>query len=516
MTTSLFSSIGPMLAAPWRQRRNAGSLWGLGLIVFMAMLGPAAVFALSVLTQLGVGPLAPSDPSQASQLVAHMRHGAVSVTMWALCVLVLGAWALTVSNLLDQNKPVLAHLVPAHPARLRVALIAAWAGSVGLVALFVGVRFDQPLLTMTITAPVLAVLALSVRWPMVWILGAIAPIGVEAMLKWPGREPLMASLRAQWAVQPGAIAATLAAVSVVILVGLIQSGGRRHVASDEVRRNRIKRFQMRATGAQPVVAGKRGALDRFMSRTYFAWWRRVLARPQSPAFSRVMLGLGPGVHWTNIVTVVACTGVVIVAAQGVFKLGAVVVPALFHDFVPLMIMGATVGILPGLMGNSLQVHARLQQTRREQALLVLLPGAPRGAALSRRLAWQFTGQFAMALVGAVLLARSLMALHSGVPNVPVLPMLNRLVWLFAVGGLPLAVMQWRAWARAGAPTALGALLPMLGIGLVMGAIAFGSGLDWWTDGQAASGVAAATVALCALRWWRMGREPQALPIGRLA
>ncbi len=516
MTTSLFSSIGPVLAAPWRQRRNAGPLWGLGLIVFMVLLAPAAVFALSVLTQLGVGSLAPRDPSQASQLVADMRHNAVSVTMWALSVLVLGAWAFTVSNLLDQNKPVLAHLVPAHPARLRVALIAAWGVSVGLVTLFVGVRFDQPLLTMTITAPLLALLALSVRWPMVWILGAIAPMWMQAVLKWPGLEPLMASLRAQWAAQPGAIAATLAGVAVVILVGLIQSGGMRHIASDEARRNRIKRFQMRATGAQPVVAGKRSAFDRFMSRTYFAWWRRVLARPQSSAFSRVMLGLGPGVHWTNIVTVVACSGVVIVAAQGMFKLGVVLFPALFHDFVPLMIMGATVGILPGLMGNSLQVHARLQQTRREQALLVLLPGAPRGAALSRRLAWQFTGQFAIALVGAMLLARSLMAIHWGGPNVPVLPMLHRLVWLFAVGGLPLAVVQWRRWARAGAPTALSALLPLLGIGVVMGAIAFGSGLDWWTDAQAAFVVATATVALCALRWWCMGREPAALPMGRLA
>ncbi len=516
MTTFLFSSIGPALAAPWQQRRNAGPLWGMGIVVFMIMLGPIVLLVASVLAQLGVGIFALPDPGAQAQLAADMRHNAASVSMWSLSAVVLAAWGLTVSNLLDQNRPVLARLVPAHAARLRAALIVAWAASVGLVTLFVGVRFDQPLLTAAVTAPVLALLALSVRWPAVWIAGTIAPMIVDAVRTWQGFDVLMAGLRAQWVAQSGLIASMLVGASVVVLVSMIQTGGRHHIANDEARRNRVKRFQMRATGAQPIVAGKRSAFDRFMSSAYFAWWQRVFARPQSSAFSRVMLGLGPGVHWTYVATIVASCGVVMAGVVGVMKLGTLLLPVLFRDVVQLMVMGAVVGLVPGLMGNSLQVHARLQQTRREQALLLLLPGAPRGAALSRGLAWQFTGQFAISLGGAVLLAWLLSEIHWFVPIVPVLPLLSRLAWLFALGGLPLAVIQWRRWARVAPATSLSAVMPMVVVALVMAAVAMGSDQDWWTDAQAAPVVLAATVALCARRWWRMGREPEALPIGRLA
>lgn len=516
MSASLFSSIVPALLAPWQQRRNAGSLWGTGLVVFMILLGPAAVFLVSVLTQMGVDVFGVGGVKDPAQLAAEMRHSAATVGMFSLSTLVLAAWALTVYNLMDQNRPVLARLVPAHAPRLRVALVAGWAVSVALITLFIGVRFAMPLLTAAIAGPVLALLALSVRWPALWALGMFAPVIREGVRMWPGFQPLVAGLRVQWSAQPVAIAVTLAGASVVILVGMIQSGGRHHIASDEARRNRVKRFQMRATGAQPVVAGRRSAFDRLMSSAYFAWWRRVLARPRSSVSSRLMLGLGPGAHWTNILTAVLFCGALMALAPIVVYLLSLLSPSLFHDFVPLMVLGASVGLVPGLMGNTLQVHARLQQTRREQALLLLLPGVPRGAALSRGLAWQFTGQFAIALGGALLLGWSLGQIRWVVPNTPLLPVMGRLMGLFAIGGLPLAVTQWRRWSRAKSATSLGAVMPLVVMALVMGLAALGTDQAWWTDAGAALIALAVTVALCALRWWRMGREPEALPIGRLA
>ncbi len=515
MSPSLLSSIGPMLAAPWQQRRNNGSLWGLWFVAFMVFVGPGALFCWALSLRLGMSDGLHWQAVDRQVAIEQMMSSAVSAGAWAVAALVLAGWAVVVSNLLDQNRPVLARLVPRHPARLRVALVVAWAACVGIVTLVIGSRFGVPLVCVAAAGPVLAVLALSVRWPMMWMLGIVAPIVMKPLLDAPWLPALLDAVHAHWVAQSLSITLTLAAASVVALVGVIQSGSRHHVAADEARRNRVRRFQMRAAGAQPMSGGKRGAVDAWLARPYYAAWKHVVARRDGSSFGRLMLGLGPGVHWTMGLSVLGSAAVGIAAVFGLVELvGLVYAPA--ADFGPDALASLSAGLVIGLLAPSLQVQARLHQTRREQSLLVLLPGVPHGPALSRRLAWQFTGQFLVLLAGALLLMLGCEAMAHAARAESLRPVMLRLSQWIAAGALPLAVFQWRPWARVGAATPLAALQPMLLLSIVISVIAFGHYTGAWSVAPAALGALAAAVAWCAWRWRRMGVEPASLPMGRLA
>jgi hypothetical protein len=512
MSFDVFSSLGPVLAAPWRQRRNAGSMWGVAFVVFMVLLGPAVLFGLSAVAAIR----SHGDAVMDAQITAvQLLVSALNTTVCAVALLVLAWWAMAVSGILDQNRPALARLVPNHPARLRAALLVGWVAALAAITLLIGVRFDAPLACATIAGVGLAILAASVRWPLLWMLGCVAPFGVGYVVEWPGLPHAIEALRGFWQDQPSMIFLTLAAASTVLLVALIQSGGARHVASDETRRQRAQRFRMRAQGSQPLAVGTRGILDTVLTRPYYAWFRHVLARPASPVFSRLMLGLSPGAHWTASATAVLYGALAMLAGLAVLEgVGLFYAPA--ASVAPNMLASFSVSIVIALVSPAIQIQARLHQSRREQALLVLLPGVPRGNALSRRLAWQLTGQFLMAWVGALGLAGLSLATAHALRSQSVIPVLLDLSRIFAIAALPMIVSQWRAWSRVGPPTALGPIAPLLLAGLVGLAAWFGPLMGWLSLAAVATLSIGAAAAWCAMRWWRMGAEPSALPIGRLA
>jgi hypothetical protein len=232
-------------------------------------------------------------------------------------------------------------------------------------------------------------------------------------------------------------------------------------------------------------------------------------------FGRLMQGLGPGAHWTASAAAVAglaltlWTGFALMEVVGLFYPPAA-------DIAPDALASLTVGVVIGLLSPTMQIQARLHQSRREQALLMLLPGVPRGAVLNRRLAWQLTGQFLLAWAAELgLMALSLATAHALRPEV-VRPILWDLCRLCAIGTLPMVVVQWQAWHRAGAPSVLDALGPMLLAALVVTAGWALPRLGWLSLAGVAAVSLSATVAWCAMRWVRMGREPSALPVGRLA
>ncbi len=513
MNNGFLSSVGPILAAPWHQRRNAGSMWGAAVVVFMLALAPALLFGWSLFVLWGA-PSGPAGSAPAAEIAAEIRHTAANAGLWALGASSLAAWAVAVSNLLAQNRPVLARLVPDHPARLRVALLVAWVATVAFLTLIIGVRCDEPLACATVAAVGTTLLAASIRWPILWLLGCVSPVGVNLALAWPGLPHAIDVVRSHWRGQPAAIFLTLAAASAVLLVALIQSGGARHVASDEARRQRVQRFLMRARGSQPVAVGTRGMLDTLLTRPYYAWWRHVLSRPASSVFSRVMLGLSPGAHWMASASAVVGSALAMFAGLAVLEfVGLFYAPA--AHVAPDVLASLTVGVTIGLLSPALQIQARLFQSRREQALLALLPGVPRGAVLNRRLAWQLTGQFLLAWAGAqVVIALSLATAHALRPDV-VRPVLLDLCAMFAVAAPPLVVFQWRAWARAGAPTALSSIGPLTLGALIVAAAWAGPFTGWLSLPGVAAWTTGAAIAWCAMRWSRMGREPSALPFGRL-
>ncbi len=511
MTANIFSSLRPILAAPWQQRRNTASLWGMGFFVFMILLGPGATLAVNLIAHYnlhreGATALQIADATELAATTALMTANAGAV---ALVTLVFAWWTVAVANLLDQNRAVLARLVPGHVLRLRVALVVAWALASVLIVLPMAGAFGHAMICAAAAGPALAIVAVALRWPGVWVLGAFAPL--PWVFEWPPVLALDAFVREQWVAQPLAITLTVAAMSVVLLVALVQAGGRHHIASDLVQRDRRKRFKMRDLGQQPYAAAKGSVIG----QPYFAWWRWSLARPGGSTFGRLMLGLGPALHWTSLVGGLVGSALGVAGIFAIFELVAAFHPTA-RAMAPDLIGYASTGLVLGLLAPPLQVQSRLQQTRREQALLALLPGVPQGAALSRRLAWQFNAQLTMAVVGAVLVLVSMRTvLHVLHPSVPT-PWVDDLARWLPIGALPLAVFLWRPWSRLGASSSLAALVPVTLAGFVVAAIAMGRAYDVYDASTVAAVVMLPAAAWCAFRWWRMGREPRSLPAGRLA
>jgi hypothetical protein len=502
MRQGLFSELAPILAAPWQQRRSVGPLWGLLVIVGIVALIPIGLFTWSLLAH---------TPAMAGKL----RHVAAAAGAVVLAVLTVCSWVVTVSNVYDQNRAALAQLVPAHPTRLRLALVLAAALATAFIALVLGACFGEPLVWATLTVAGLALLAMMLRWPAIWLLGCAMPVCINVLREWPGSAPTVALIRDQWNAQPVAIFLTLAAAATVLIVMLIQTGGARHAASDEARRLRTERFRLRWRGAQPIAVGTRGLFDTVITQPYYVWCRHVLARTSSPVFSRVMLALGPGAHWTAGVTAVVGSALALFAGLLLLEaVGLVYPPA--ANFAPDALASVSVGILVGMLSPAMQVQARLHQSRREQHLVALLPGVPRGAVLNRRMAWQLTGQFFLTWTGAVaLMVLCLATAHALRPEV-LRPLPLELCWAFPVAALPMVVLQWRPWSRVRAPTTASSLGPYLLLMLV-GAASWGAPLAGWLSLAQVTAVSlGATVAWCAMRWHRMGREPSALPVGRLA
>ena len=499
MNDAAFSTIGHVLAAPWQQRRNRRGLWVIWLIVALCFSLPIAMLAWSLF----------ENP----ELAAAMRHGAAASARIGLVTLLIAWWAVVVANVLEQNHPTLARLVPHHAAQLRAALLAGAAGMVAFASLALRGLAPDSLACAVVAAVVLAVLAASVRWPLLWILGCLVPYVTNGAS--PGVPDASDFVLRQWREQPFTIAMTGSAAAIVLLVALIQDGGRRHAANYAARSDRMRRMQAAFRGEQSLRTHRRGSLACLLHSPYHAWLRYVLASPRGSARARTLLGLGPAVHWTTLPIAFTVTTLGILAGVVLLELVALVFPAL-RGFVPVILSSVSIGVMFGLMSPAMQMQSRLYQTHREQALLALLPGVPPRAALNRWLGWQLSAQFVLAWVGALVLMAlfSELARHLGRPAVDISYPTSRA--LMALATLPLVTLQWRRWARLPAPTSLNAGGPAL-VGLALAAVAYtGQATGWFTLAEAGTAFALVALAWCALRWRRMGSEPSAFPVGRLA
>ena len=501
MTDLSPSTIRHILAAPWQQRRNARGLWILVLIASLSCSISIALFAWSLF--------------MTPELAVAMRHSAAASGRIVIVALLFAWWAVVVSNVLEQNHPTFARLVPNHPSQLRLALIAGDAGLVALTSLALYGDVPDPLACAVCAALGGTLLAAAVRWPLLWILGGVLPFVLVAPWRSAGLSDAIDFALRQWHDQRLTIAATGFVASIAGLAALVQDGGRRHVANYAARRDLLLRMQAAARGESSLRRCHRGPLADLIHSPYHAWLRHVLATPAGSVRARTLLGLGPGVHWTTVPIAFVVTAVGIACGVGLLELVAVVFPV-FKGFVPVLLASVAVSVMFGLLTPGMQMQTRLHQTRREQALLALLPGVPQQAALNRWLGWQLSAQFLAAWLGGLVLMATFSALarHLGPPAVDISYPNARALMVLAT--LPLVLFQWRRWARLPGPTSLNAGFPAL-LGLALAALAFtGRLLGWFTLAEAGIAFALAALAWCALRWWRMGSEPSAFPIGRRA
>ena len=492
-------SLARILAAPWQQRRNASGLRGIALVVALCFAAPVVLLVLGAFDP---------DPHKAEAL----RFFAVRGAWVGVSALLVVGWAMLVGSVLVQNHPTLARLVPHHAGQLRLALLVAWALASLAAAALPGFAFDAPLAWACGVGAGLVLLAACLRWPPLWLGSVATPFAVGWMTHRFSAADFGDALWGQWMSHHVLVTGAVVLAGASVLVGVVSGGGARHIAAYEARQRLHKAVfaQQQGGGAGPVCS-KYGWLRGLAEygRPYAWWMARLLARPGSPVMARLLVGLGPATHWTSRVFQAFWF-------MAVSTLLCVLVSLFIGgDMLAYVLPWLAFSVLTGLCTPALQAVMHLKQTQREQALLVLLPGVPRGARLNRWLAWQTSATFVLAALCAILLAWCLNAIADAIrPGVAMIAT-GGMTFGVAAALLPQVAWQWRHWARLPAATGARQTAPVLApilLGVAVMALHVATGV-----GYLAAGVALAVVSLayCAWRWWRMGAEPTAFPVGRL-
>ena len=494
------SSLASILAAPWQQRRNTVSRLNEILVVAMCFVVPLSFLVVSL--------FAPSAQE------AALQRGIAARSAWiGIFALMVAGWLTLVGNTLQQNHPTLARLVPHHASQLRTALLVAWAMVSLAAAAIPGFGFDAPLAWACGAAGALALLAAALRWPMLWLCGVAAPFVSYELTSRFGAADFEEAIRTHWEAHQVVWAGMIVTAGASILVGVIGNGGARHRGSYEYRqRLRSTFFASQRDGAATLAISKYVWLGGAATngRPYHWWLDRLLARRDSPVMARLFAGLGPATHWTSRLFEAFWFLVII---SGV----CVLVSVLFGGALQTAILPwMAFSVLTNGCSNALLAVPRLHRTHREQALLVLLPGVPRGARLNRWLGWQLSISFVVTALCGLLLAWVLEAFADTIAPGVVTRATGGMTMALSATMLPQVAWQWRRWAGMRSSAGIGSMLPVL-VSVLMGvallALHAGTGVGYLPVGIA---LAILALAYCAWRWHRMADEPTALPVGRLA
>jgi hypothetical protein len=464
--------------AAWQGTRNQLSRWGVGLILLLVVGMPLALWLLA-------------DAKKALGSLA------------AICVvLLLGGWMALCANVMQQNHPLLARLLPGQVRRLRLTLVLVWSL---LVLLGFGLSLRLVGNAAPLGLPLAALLLLlggAMRWPLLWALmwlPGLAPV----FLKW-------APVAAVWGVwlggarqQPWLTLMLTLLAGAWLLARMVQDGGPQHEQRYRKMLTWRKAFQMqRQTNLDWQPGSLFDRLQRFTRSAYLAVLARQSRQPR-PGLGRAALVLGPQAHWSGHLTQLpVLLIVVLLVVSGLWFSG---IMARGGDRAAQSLGHVAFGALAYLMSVLQQMRVAMVATSQEQGLLMLAPGLPRGTALNRQLALRLMGQF---LLQWVLVFGLLALLLSAWP--PALPALLA----FALVALPTALWLWTDWSRAKIPgslhIALFYLLPMCGGGLGMVALQQG----WITPARLVLLVLGISAPLAGWRWRRSVTSPMAFPAGR--
>lgn len=473
-----------VLLAFWRQRDRAAP-WGRRAIAALLALGAAAALVWL--------------PAPAGWLVVA---GLLLLTG-------LGVWLAVCGSLQEQNHPTAARTVPGHLRTLRRAALLGWALCTGLSTLLLWAIFPPggagPMLLLSC-----GFIAVFLLWSsrMVWLwllLTLLSPLlgALGGSLASAGRV-----LIALWDEHTAAmlLAGLLAQAALVVLA--FGGGDARHRgrhARQMLMRNAM-RMQLDGRQANAAVWGRPIEwVTRPFGLVVDAWQRRLLARADnaSPAnvMARAAIVLHGVQHWMyQLMGIAALAAIVLVVFAAVSSFAQVPLKAFLPGAFGMGIAIASMGFNPGFA-----LPTALWQSRREQALLCLLPGMPRGAALNRAVAAGHLRNAAMAW-----LATSLVLLALG------LAAGNRWLLCLPLAALPvMAVNLTRRPAAMRAPQVLTTMWPVLAFmataGLLYGLSQLGVPMALLTVA-----VPALSAGLLAWRWRTLSRAPAALPTGRLS
>jgi hypothetical protein len=417
--------------------------------------------------------------------------------------LLLVAWLVFVFNVLRQNHPQWARLLPGHVAALRGALYLGTAALAAYAAAFCAWHGWSWPIAALVVATLCAATACGLRWPLLWLLLVVAPTS----LPWSVQSAPLQALALAWREAPWAVAGAVLASSGLALRAVVFTGGAGHASAHA---------QLMAAAAMMRGDGSEGTQRQFSAGwfgptrwgdwLYAAWLRRLLAQPRSPVGARLALGVGPQAHWSGVFA----STLYVLVLFGLLMALRWLLPqwqALQASHSGLLMGVALVGMIVPL-----QVPTALWASRREQALLALLPGTPSGAKLNRWLAVRLAALDVAVVSGLMCAVAAFSRLG---PDDPVFSRVDDVVLGALVLGLLLTLTLWRDWARARAPSGLlqwGVIGASVAIGALAAAWVYGHERPWY---ELTVWTALAALPLGLWRWRRLQRLPTAWPVGHI-
>lgn len=335
-------------------------------------------------------------------LSAWLRVGWATWAGLSGLALLIGLWWATVEGLVQQNRPELARLLPGQLRQLRVNLLvhalALGLAACACLALVAGLQLSWVWLVAG-TGLLLAWLA---RSPMLWIPASFVGAGMPWLI--PGPLPVARAVAAL----PWSLQVALAVAMVALLLQLLGDGGAAHRRRYE-RRQRWAAMTRAQTEGRTVSAAAMGPFWFAVSRC-FTWplavhRRRLLRRPTpANALQRLDLGLATGGQGAMMAWMMVLIGGglgLVLALVAHFNPGVT-----WERLVDASRIGLCAGAFNLLCAPLLGRPAALCSRRGEQALLVLVPGVPTGAALMAQLEarWRLEHVIAWVAVSAPVLA----------------------------------------------------------------------------------------------------------------
>lgn len=476
-----------MLLAFWRQR-DLESPWGRRLLIGLAVAG--------VCISLYFSP-------QWWQPVLGVS-----------AVLILASlWMSVFGSLLEQNHPHAARFVPGHLRQLREAALGSWAVVTPVCAALLWLvlpKMPSFMATLLLTAATLAFAAWAVRDWMLWLVLSFAPVLFFGAKLDKRLAPLWSALGELWSAQPASVLALsllLLSLSIARLFGVGDAAHREAYAT----RARMRRAGLDGMngrrGAQDVLGRPGEWISRPFDRAAAAWLRHVLARAQpreGSVMSRVEIVLHGQQHWLRQgLGVTIGLGIAVLSFGIAFTLSG----AALEENWKRGAFGMAIGLASMGFNPAFALPNMLWQSRREQALLRLMPGVPQGRAeQNRAVAWLQLRHMAIDW----LLTTAALALLAWAADDPALLSLS-------ICALPLCILSlMRVPARMRGPSAWAAVLPVLAFVLsAWGMYALHQKLGVSLILMAAVSLGL-SLALGLWRWQVISGAPRALPAGHAA
>ena len=484
---SRFASHFHIMCAPWQQRRTEKSYGFIATIVLLLIVMGGVI-----------GFLKGGDSQSMMKSYAALTAGSVVVF-----------WLLQIIYMTVLNSPIHARLVPGHVRKLRQTFLAFWLSTSVAFGLIIGLVFADFVKWSFFAAIIEVICVTSLIWPWRWL---FACIGL-APPWWP-REALLTLFRkvlhpiyVSWPIL--SLTFLLLPCGYIITHKLIQSGGAKHFM--DTAKSRRMRLSMApdAQGRQASLhhLGSKGTLVmNIILYPLHRYMQHLLKKPQANTahvMARAELVFAADAHW--VMQASYLLGITLVA----LAIGTIEV--IQHGFVwrsEIMEGSGLVALFMLIFGASapLGIKQALLRSRREQALLTLLPAMPRGTALNRLIAGRLLRQCAFAWVFSVAVATQLQYLDN----------FGSITVAAYAAILPAFALLIQDWSKLETERPLKMITYM--VLMVLWAIACYEAMEWllWPPLAVGSVSALVGAVLLAWRWRKIATFPSAFPAGRFA